>query len=634
MRRNFQLLTVLFLYLLWPACRQAEEAQEDLPPPNIAWFMSEDNSPFLGVYGDTLAHTPALDRFGREGLIFDNAFSNAPVCAPSRSTLITGVLPVTMGSQHMRSEVKVRDYIRFFPNYLREAGYFNTLRLKRDYNIPKQDSTWAIDEWWMAPDAFKGRKEGQPFFMFYNTWMTHEGRIHDHSKKYDYFRNTFENLSPEAQDSLIATIHPISAEEAPVPPYLPDVPEVRKDIALYYELMQMLDIEFARFLDELEKTGELDNTIILYTSDHGGVMGRSKRFIFESGLRVPMMMWFPEKYRHLAPAPMGSRVEEVVTFLDIIPTILQLAGVEVPGHFQGESFLAGSIGKMDEYGFGFRGRMDESYDMVRTIRSKEYRYIRNFMPFRPGGQHIRYLWNAANVRAWEEAYRNGQTNAEQSAFWQPRPAEELYLIADDPHNVRNLAAGPAYRDILRKMRKDALNFCIEYKDSGFIPEGQLFGAFKETGKVYQDQVAEQPIERIIRAADYATRQPVPDSLRAFLESGNAALRFWGAAGAIQLGAEAAPLKDALLRLLDDESGDVSVMAAEALYKIGGQEAAMAAFSRLLDDENPYVVLRALNSLEAIGSLNAELREKVEKLPEKEIAEELQYIKWKSAFLLQ
>jgi arylsulfatase A-like enzyme len=216
MRTNL-LLLVFLSGALWSCNLLAPEEKSELPPPNIVWFVSEDNSPFLGVYGDSLAHTPTLDSFGRAGIIFDNAFSNAPVCAPSRSTLITGVLPVTLGSEHMRSNVEIPDAIRFFPNYLREAGYYNSLRLKRDYNIPGQDSTWAIDDWWLMEDALSGRQPDQPFFMFYNTWMTHEGKIHNHDKKWDYFRNTFEDLPESVQDSLISLIPETDPAEVIVP---------------------------------------------------------------------------------------------------------------------------------------------------------------------------------------------------------------------------------------------------------------------------------------------------------------------------------------------------------------------------------------------------------------------------------
>ncbi len=620
--------------LLFLSCHsQSTEQAPALPPPNIVWFVSEDNSPLLGVYGDTLAHTPALDSFGRAGIIFDNAFSNAPVCAPSRSTLITGVLPVTLGSEHMRSNVEIPGHIRFFPNYLREAGYYNSLRLKRDYNIPGQDSTWAIDEWWITEDALPGRAEGQPFFMFYNTWMTHEGRIHTPDKKWAYFRNTFEDLPPAAQDSLIALIPETRPEQVAVPPYLPDEPAVREDIALYYDAVAMLDLEFKRFLDKLQAIGEMDRTIIIYSSDHGGVMGRSKRFTFESGLRVPMLMWFPEQYRHLAPAEMGSRVAQPVTFLDLIPTILQWAGAEVPGYLQGESIAGKAIDQMDPYAFGFRGRMDESYDLIRTIRDKRFRYIRNYMPFRPSGQHVQYLWEAANVQAWEAAREAGALDTVQQQFWEARPAEELYDTQADPHNVRNLADAPSYAEVLQRMRADLRGYNLRHRDIGFLPEGLLYEGFRQESTLYMEQGEAAPLEAVIYAADYATLNPAPDSLAALLRSDHAAIRFWGAAGALQLGEKASSLQTVLRECLGDKSGDVRSLVAEALYRLGDQEAAVGALEELLGSDNPYVVLRALNTLEALSTLPPALRQQVADLPDSRIAEEFSYIKWKAKFML-
>lgn len=622
------------LPLLLLSCHsQSAEKETALPPPNIVWFVSEDNSPLLGVYGDSLAHTPTLDSFGRAGIVFDNAFSNAPVCAPSRSTLITGVLPVTLGSEHMRSKVEIPGHIRFFPQYLREAGYYNSLRLKRDYNIPSQDSTWAIDEWWLTEDALPGRAPDQPFFIFYNTWMTHEGRIHNPDKKWDYFRNTFEDLPPAAQDSLIALVPETRPEQVVVPPYLPDEPAVREDLALYYDAMAMLDLEFKRFLDKLEAMGEMDRTIIIYSSDHGGVMGRSKRFTFESGLRVPMLMWFPEQYRHLAPAEMGSRVEQPVTFLDLIPTMLKWAGAEVPGYLQGESVAGEDINQIDPYAFGFRGRMDESYDLIRTIRDKRFRYIRNYMPFRPSGQHVQYLWKAANVQAWEAARQSGTLDTVQGQFWAARPAEELYDTEADPHNVRNLADDPAYAEVLQRMRADLREYNLRHRDIGFLPEGLLYKRYQQDSALYMEQGEAAPLEAVIYAADYATLSPTPDSLAALLQSEHAAIRFWGAAGALHLGGAAEGLQDALRQRLGDESGDVRSLVAEALYRLGGREAAVGALGGLLGSDNPFVVLRALNTLEAIGTLPPSLRQQVANLPASPVAEELNYIQWKAQFLL-
>lgn len=633
MRTNLLLLILLTGALLGCGTPNSDDLTP-LPPPNIVWFISEDNSPLLGIYGDSLAHTPSLDSFGRAGIVFDNAFSNAPVCAPSRSTLITGVLPVTLGSEHMRSNVAIPEAIRFFPNYLREAGYYNSLRLKRDYNIPNQDSTWAVDEWWLMEDALTGRQPDQPFFMFYNTWMTHEGKIHNHDKKWDYFRNTFEDLTEAQQDSLIALIPETDPADVPVPPYLPDDPAVRKDIALYYDDMAMMDMEFKRFLDKLRATGEMDRTIIVYTSDHGGVMGRSKRFTFESGLKVPMLMWFPEKYRHLAPAPMGSRLSQPVSFLDLIPTFLEWAGAEVPEHLQGQSLAGEHIKEMDEYAFGFRGRMDESYDLVRTIRDERYRYIRNYYPFRPGGQHIQYLWKAANVQAWEQAHEAGELNGVQDQFWQLRPSEELYDTKTDPHNVQNLVDDPAYAEVLQRMRTDLKTANLEHQDIGFIPEGLLFANYQSDSILYLEQGKAAPLEAIIQAADYATYQPKVDNLMELLQSEHPAVRFWGVAGVLHLGpAASAELAPTLKGLLSDESGDIRSLAAEAMYKAGQKQAAIGVFQELLNQDNPYVVLRALNSLEALGEVPVDLRPVVSALPDDPVAEELNYIEWKAKSLL-
>jgi arylsulfatase A-like enzyme len=605
--------------------------------PNIVWFVSEDNSPYLKAYGDTLVHTPTLDAFTQKSVTYTNAFSNAPVCAPSRSTMITGMYPPTMGTQHMRAEVDIDESIQFFPKYLKEAGYFTTLRLKRDYNTPKQAGTWDVDDWWHAEDAFKGRKDNQPYFLFYNTWMTHEGKLHDHSKKFDYFRSTFSDLSDDVIDSLIATIQPISPDEVSVPPYLPDLPEVRKDLALYYELMQMLDVEFALFLEDLKQQGELDNTIIIYSSDHGGVLGRSKRFALESGLKVPLMIHFPETYKHLAPAEAGGQTDRLVSFVDFAPTLLALAGIEKPEHMQGDVFLTDAATKEPAYAFGFRDRMDESYDLVRTIRDKEFRYIRNFNPHRPHGQRVNYLWKSANVRAWETSFLNSELNDTQAVFFQPKVAEELYQIESDPHCVHNLVGDPEYQAILSTMRGDLSHFIREIKDVGFIPEGELYAARTEEDLLYQNYVAALPLTDIITAAEQATRLPTQKKLKKYMQHEQASIRFWGATGTLILQQKGTKLTRAtqkkLKKLLDDPSGDVQAIAAEVLYPTKARTSAISTLERLLQHKNPYVVLRTLNAMEARQITAPELLKQVEEIAQRDEKGKYSYATRKAQYLI-
>lgn len=579
--------------------------------PNILWFVSEDNSPFLGCYGDSLALTPSLDAFARSGTRYLNAFSNAPVCAPSRSTLITGVLPTTLGSQHMRSLVTVRDAVQFFPRYLKDAGYYTSLRLKRDYNIPDQPGTWDIDEWWNVTDALPEWEEDQPFFMFYNTWITHEGELHNYEEKQlRYFRNTFERLSPDSLAALEAKLIPIDPDEVQLPPYLPDLPEVRQDLARYYGLMQLLDLEFASVMTDLDNRGLLENTIVIYTSDHGGVLGRSKRFPLESGLRVPMIVRFPEKYQHLAPTAPGGTTERVVSFLDFAPTFLRLAGIEPPAHFQGRDFLSEDEPK---YAIGFRGRMDETYDMIRTIRDRQFRYVRHFMPHRPLGQRVNFLWKAPNVSAWEAAFRGGLTNVTQSTFFQPKVTEELYDCLNDPHNVHNLVGNPAYAGVKARMRMDLRNIMLDRKDSGLVPEAELFAAWEEKGIRYQDYAEQLPLSDILAVAEAVTNGAKVGQIRKWLQSPVAAIRYWATVGTLINPQPNGRLTKTLENALEDDSPAVRAVAAESLYLRGREQLATEAMAELLDHENPFVVLMIANTLEHTRSFTPEINKRIKEI---------------------
>ncbi|MEM7572111.1 MAG: sulfatase-like hydrolase/transferase [Bacteroidota bacterium] len=602
--------------------------------PNIVWFISEDNSPYLGCYGDTLVRTPHLDAFAEEAILYHNAFSNAPVCAPSRSTIITGMYPTTLGSQHMRSSVEIAPDYRFFPAYLREAGYYTTLRLKRDYNIPSQPGTWDLDEWWHLEDALPERTAEQPYFLMYNTWMSHEGKIHPSEDRWSYFKSTFERTPEDSVQHMINSISKVGPAEVQIPPYLPDLPEVRADLAQYYEVMEATDIEFGHVIEQLKASGEWENTILIYSSDHGGVLGRSKRFPLESGLKVPLLIRFPERWQHLAPSAMGSQTEAVVSFVDMAPSILEMAGLDAPDHFQGNSFLQPPTHNRDQYAFGFRGRMDETYDMVRTVRDRRYRYVRNYNRHRPAGQRVNFLWQAANLQAWEAAYDEGKLNATEAAFFEPRPFEALYDCRADPHNVHNLIDDPAHRGQLLRLRAALLMQESLTNDLGAIPEGQLFALHETNGQRYQEIADSLPMRAIRRAAELANFPTTrPSAFRSLLRHQLAAMRYWGATGYLIQGTDSQRSRRLLKRALQDESGDVATVAAEALFHLGEEAIAIATFERLLTDENPFVVLRVANTLEATRADSPLIRERLQAIAEREPKGRFDFAIRKASYLL-
>ncbi|HET9486078.1 MAG TPA: sulfatase, partial [Chryseosolibacter sp.] len=355
----------ILLFLLTVSGGAAQTSQDR---PNILWIVSEDNSPFIGAYGDEFATTPNIDQFASKGVRYTNAFATAPVCAPSRSTLITGMYPSSLGTEHMRSTYPVPTSVKFFPRYLREAGYYTSNNAKKDYNTIDQPEAWDESS---NKATYKNRKGDQPFFAVFNIGVSHESQLHSHIPQ--------ANLKHDP-------------EKVSIPPYHPRTPEMKHDWAQYYDRMQAMDYQVGAILNDLHESGLSESTIVFYYSDHGGVLGRSKRFMYESGLHVPLIIRFPQKFAHLAPGPPGSSTDRIVTFVDFAPTILGLANIRLPGYMQGKPFLGSSNTPAREYAFAFRGRMDERIDMIRSVRDEQYRYIRNYMPHKIYGQYLQYLW--------------------------------------------------------------------------------------------------------------------------------------------------------------------------------------------------------------------------------------------------
>jgi len=548
--------------------------------PNILWIVSEDNNPFLGCYGYKLARTPTLDRLAAEGILYENCFSQAPVCAPSRFTLITGMYATSCGpAHHMRAQGKIPSNLRGFPAYLRDAGYYCTNNAKTDYNAPiNMKDTWDESS---RTAHWRNRPAGKPFFAVFNHEVTHEGQ-----------------LFPEN----IARYKPLPSPTDPariaLPPYHPDLPEFRTDWANYFDQMARLDEQVAGLLRQLEEDGLAEDTVVFYYADNGGVLPRSKRFCYDSGLHVPLIIRFPKKLRHLAPANPGRRIDAPVSFVDFAATVLSLAGLDVPKHMQGHAFAGPKNAGPQQYAYCFRNRMDERYDMVRTARDKRYRYMRNYMPHLIYGQHVEYMFQMRSMQAWEKAYREGKLSGPQKFFWEEKPAEELYDLQNDPFEVKNLAGSREHGEILKRMRTALRQHMLDIRDNGFIPEGSPLEGYDmaHDSKAY-------PLERILEVADRAIQRDGANlsRLSSWLADENECIRYWAALGCVMLREKAAAATEALSARLTDTSGSVRVAAAEALCHIGRTDAALVTLQDcLLKDKSPWVRLQAANALQNLG----------------------------------
>jgi arylsulfatase A-like enzyme len=546
--------------------------------PNILWLTSEDNSPYLGCYGDKLAKTPHLDKLAEQGVRYRNAFANSPVCSAARTTLITGMHGCALGVQHHRSKVRIPEGFQLYPEVLRAVGYYCTNNSKTDYNLLERKGVW--DE--SSKNAhYKNRAPGQPFFAVFNFTTTHESQVAPKAGKTD-FR--------------------IPPEKMPLPPYHPDTPEIRQDWANYYDQMTLMDEQVGKMLEQLEEAGLSEDTIVFYYSDHGGALPRGKRNLHDSGTHVPMIVRIPEKWKQWRPAQPGEWVEDPVSFVDLPATVFSLCGVEIPANYQGRPFLGEKKVAPREYVFLYRGRMDARYDNSRAIRDKQYRYMKNYAPHRPWGQYYEYAFEQQpSMRSWYAEYLAGRCNDVQSAYWKPKATEELYEMGSDPFEIKNLASDPAQKERIAELRKKLRAEMLTVRDTGFIPEGMHEKLAGEKTIYDYAQSEAYPLEHIIDFADAATSRDVsalPQLLKA-MEDAHPVVRYWGAIGCLVLQKEAAPAKEKLLSLLKDEWNDVRIAAAEAVGWLGESETPANVLADVIHHGSLYEVVTAQNALDAM-----------------------------------
>ena len=541
--------------------------------PNVLWLVSEDNTTLLGCYGDPLAKTPVLDKLASEGVLYENCFAQ-PVCAPSRFTLITGTPAVSSGpANHMRAAGKIPAQMKGFPTYLRAAGYYTANNSKTDYNSPID----LVESWDESGETahYRNRAVGQSFFSVFNFFTTHESC-----------------LFPEISAPL--TFTPTDPAKIRIPAYQPDTPEMRADWARYYDQLRLLDEGIGAQLKALADAGLADNTIVFYYSDNGGVLPRSKRFLQRSGTHVPLIVYFPPKWRHLAPAAPGSRIKEPVCFADFAPTVLSLAGVNIPDYIQGRAF-AGPKVRANDFVFCSRDRMDERYDMMRSVMDSRWLYIRNFRPDRPYVQPLSYMFRARGYRSWARLAREGGLTPATSMFWGEKPTEELYDMVADPDNLKNLAANPAHTETLARVRAALRRHTLEIVDNGFIPEGSSLEGYEASR-----HPGAYPVDMVYDLAALGSERD-PANLPIFIKALThpcEPMRWWAAQGCAMLRDEAVPAEAALRIALADESGAVQVAAAEALARLGHLDAALPVLENWIQQiQNPPFALQAANVLD-------------------------------------
>lgn len=558
-------LFVACLAFMPPALLVADEK------PNILWITSEDNAAhWMGCYGNEQAKTPNIDALAKRGITFSHAYSNAPVCAVARCTLLHGVYSVTLGTQHMRSRYQIPKKIKPYVSYLRENGYYCTNNSKTDYNRAGDDR--AIWDECGRKAHFRNREKGQPFFTIFNLAFCHESSLFS------------ERVAKNRERGAIPKQTRIEPKEIDLPPYLPDLPEIRNDFAIYHDNLTAMDKQVGKLLEELKQDGESDNTIVFYYSDHGGPTPRGKRYLTDTGVRVPLLVHVPARWKDLAPFKPDTTSSEPVSFIDFAPTVLSLTGLKKPEQMQGRAFL-GQHRKdaADEFVFLFGDRFDELIGMRRAVTNGKYKYIRRFMPHLPAAPYSYYQFSMPSWVAWRKAWRDGGLQPRYNQIWQkPQACEELYDLEKDPWEINNVVGDSKYGETLTKLRGVLASKMNKFRDSGVVPESMFSDLDAKTTFEYFEEGA-QAYSKLLQAAETATSKSASVlDLRRLMKSENRFMQYWGAIGCAAKGVSAQELISELNELAKNPNATLRISAAIAMERIGERDKAITTLLKELD----------------------------------------------------
>jgi arylsulfatase A-like enzyme len=580
---NLFLLSVLFF--VFSATSQ--------PKPNILWITIEDTSPqFIGCYGNENSRTPVIDKLAAEGIRFTNAFSTGTVCSPSRTAIITGVKTYKAGTGNHRSKYQVPEFIKGFPYYLQQLGYCTTNNAKTDYNVANEKE--FIAEAWNESSNKAGwwnRKPGQPFFAVFNYNESHQSRTM--TETYDwYIENVYNQLLPNER---------VGNNDFEMPPFYLDSPEMRKQFARVYNSIKLTDNKIGELLARLENDNLKDSTIIFFYADHGEGMPRGKTNGINYGYRVPFVIWFPEMYKHLSPwGKAGIVSDELIDFTDLAPTIISLAGGEIPEHLEGRPVLGKNRKKPVEQLFLSSDRSDNGIDMVRTVTDGKYVYSRNFLPFINEARYIRYMEIGEIKQQMRKDLAENKLNPLQKSLFEPRPAEFLFDIENDLWESTNLAENPEYQPVLEKMRKLMKQEILESRDVMFLPEYEI-ALLSGTTSAYEFRLNKEkyPLEEIYDVASLAgfRGKEVAEKQIEFLKSPNTIVRYWAILGLRSQNPDVLKsFSDVILESMNDNYPPVSVTAAAIAYEMFSNKTAQENLKKFCAHENLQISLMAVNFL--------------------------------------
>lgn len=557
--------------------------------PNIVWISCEDISPHLGCYGDPHAITPNLDKLAQEGTRYTNAFTTAGVCAPCRSAIITGMYQNSIGTHHMRCNATLPTWLKPFPVYLREAGYYCTNNSKTDYQFskPAKKEIWDICG---AKGHWKNRpQKSQPFFAVFNFTGCHESGIASESK----YMSVTEDLLPSQRQN--------PKELTTLPPYYPDTTITREDWKRNYELITAMDAWAGDLIQQLKDAGEYDNTIIIYWSDHGVGLPRAKRWLYDSGTHIPLIIRVPAKFQKSLDISSLATDNQLISAVDFAPTVLNIAGIDPPSYLQGRAFLGLHLSPPRKFVYGARDRMDERYDIIRTVRGPQYRYIRNFEPLKPYYQYMNTPEKGATMQEIRKKEASGQLDPVMALFSaHEKPVEELYDTHADPFEIHNLADDPAFSQRLSEMRHALSKWQNEIGDVGLIPEAEIEILEQDAGSRFailqsttKNSSTEKRLALLVDIATSASEGPagIPKLLDA-LQNEDASIRYWAATGIGNIGPAATSTLKRVVESLNDPSPSVRIAAARAVAKLGSPEEALPVLEAELQSDHQWGRLAA------------------------------------------
>ena len=586
----------------------------DTETPNIVWFLTEDLSThYLAMYNNGKgAETPNVEWMAQNGVTYTNAYSNAPVSSAARTTLITGCYaPRFAGSFHRRlKNMTMPEELRMFPSYLRESGYYTCNAQKTDYNVKLDKTAWDNIKGDLS--SWKNRtNKSQPFFFQRSNMLTHESKL-------QFDEETYRNVK---------TVHDPS--KVFLHPSLPDTRLMRYTYATFYDRIHDSDAELGKLISMLKEEGVLDNTIIFYFGDNGGSIPGTKGYTDDIGIHVPLVVYVPEKWREKLGIKKASIANEPVSFIDFAPTVLKLAGIEIPKQMDGQPYLCEK--KNGDFIVGYGDRFDELYAFNRTLRKGKYRYARNYQPYHTQSLFAFYRYKQISFREWKDMYENDSLKKQQSSFFMPFGPEELYDLENDPYEMNNLVKNKRYNKVLSNMRNELNDYLVKKADLGFFPETVIL----EEGMTNPATWGSYNKKRIRKFAEIAQLQTekysakTSDMLNKSLQSDDAVERLWALTTCSCFAEKASALKIYAEKLLKDERSYVRSRAMVFLSELGESFSKDDVMSVLYNVKTGAETMYVLNDLTHMFENNLI---KPFKIREEELKEKCSGVEWRVKYL--